>query len=228
MLSAALLLAPAAAAVPADAGCTGGSPWLCTVAVAGHHAPAAAGAAPRAEAEPMCAEGGGADHCAMHFVTPRVATADVVQMARAGFALPAPRPHTSPARRTWVGLPTFLWVDAGAWRERRASVTVDGQTVTMTGRPVRVDWDLGEASLSCDGPGTPYRRGAVPSCAHTFGRAAARPYPVTATVRYAVAWTCTGACDAPGGTVGMLPARAGLRVAVGEIQTAAVQTGSGR
>ncbi|MBW8481435.1 hypothetical protein [Actinomadura parmotrematis] len=228
-----LLTAAAALAVPVDAGCTRTNGWLCSVGASspGHHQAAApapgsggqarADAVPQIEVVPMCGPTGGADHCITLPEAPRTPTADVVQMARDAFYLPPPRPRTSPARRTFVRLPTYLWIEGAAWGERRASVAVDGQRVTMTGRPQRVQWDLGETTLTCDGPGTPYARGVVSSCAHAYQRASARPYTVTATVYYSVRWTCTGACDSPGGDLGPLGATGRVPLSVAEIQTTA-------
>ncbi|WP_067477193.1 PKD domain-containing protein [Actinomadura hibisca] len=221
--TAAVLLAPA------DVDCTPGNGWLCTI---GASAPA-----PRAPARPggggatppetsirvesMCAPTGGADHCITLPAeqTARTPTAQVAEMARDAIVLPPPRLRTSPARRTWVGLRTYLWIDGTAWRTRTARVGVDGQEVTVTGRPARVVWDTGEGTLTCQGPGTPYRRGMTgSSCAHTYRRAGA--FTVTATLYYEVSWTCTGACDAPGGGFGALPASASVPLRAAEIQTA--------
>ncbi|KAB2341308.1 hypothetical protein [Actinomadura rudentiformis] len=161
----------------------------------------------------MCAPTGGADHCITLPEAPRTSTADVAQMAMDAIVLPAPRPHTSPRGRTWVGLRTFLWIDRNTWRPRQASVAVDGQTVSITGRPTHVDWDMGEASITCQGPGVPHQG----TCSYTYRRAAS--HQVSATVYYAVSWTCVGACDTPGGTFGPLPATTNLRLVIGEIQT---------
>jgi hypothetical protein len=169
----------------------------------------------------MCRVTGGADHCYTPPEPPaKTPTADVVAMAWASFELPAPTPHTSPSGRSWVSLPTYLWVDASAWSPRWAQASVDGQTVTMTGTPRRVEWSLGEGSVNCDGPGTPYRRGGPPSgCAYTYRRPGS--YTVTATAYYSVNWTCAGSCDAGSGTYGTLPTSASVPLTVREIQTRA-------
>ncbi|MGI5167490.1 PKD domain-containing protein [Spirillospora sp. CA-253888] len=220
---------------PADADCAAGNGWLCSI---GASRPAASSPArPRpagggtgggaaspengVQVEPMCAPTGGADHCITLPAeqTARTPTAEVAEMARDAIALPPPRPRTSPSRRTWVGLPTYLWIDGSAWRGRSARVGVDGQTVAITGRPVRVVWDTGEGTLTCRGPGTPYRRGMTgSSCAHVYRRSGA--FTVTATLYYEVTWTCTGACDAPGGGFGPLAASGSVPLRVAEIQTA--------
>ncbi|RFU42234.1 hypothetical protein DZF91_07750 [Actinomadura logoneensis] len=154
------------------------------------------------------------------FVTPppKTPTADVVAMAWASFELPAPSPHTNPSGRSWVALPTYLWVDPSGWRPLRARAAVDGQTVTMTGTPRRVEWSLGDGAVGCDGPGTPYRPGGPPSnCSYAYRRSGS--YTVTATAYYSVSWTCEGACDARGGTYGTFPVSASTSLTVQEIQT---------
>ncbi|WP_051467957.1 hypothetical protein [Actinomadura oligospora] len=217
-------------------GCARSAGWVCTIgastvdgstAHAGSPAHAGGGpghargsaSPPRLEITPMCRVTGGADHCITLPDEPaRTPTADVVAMAWASFSLPRPVPHTSPSGRSWVSLPTYLWVDASGWRPQRAQATVDGQTVTMTGAPQRVEWSLGDATVTCEGPGTPYRRGAPPSsCAHEFRRSGS--HTVTATALYAVNWTCAGSCDSRGGSYGTFPASGSTRLTVREIQT---------
>ncbi|MCP2336580.1 hypothetical protein [Actinomadura rupiterrae] len=145
-------------------------------------------------------------------------TADVVAMAWDSFALPPPKPRTSPSGRSFVSLPTYLWVDSSSWKPRHAQASVDGQTVTMTGVPQRVDWSLGEGGTTCIGPGVPYLSGGPPSgCAYTYRRAGS--YAVTATVYYTVNWLCSGACDAPSGSYGTFPTSGSTRLTVREIQT---------
>ncbi len=226
--------APRAVLAPADASCTPGAGWLCGISASSPGraaAPRAGGARGERPAPggsrgdtitPMCAPTGGADHCITVSVPApaRTPTAAVAEMARDAIALPPPRPRTSPRGRTWVRFPTHLWIDGASWRTRSASVAVDGQTVTITGRPTHVTWDLGETTLTCDGPGVPYtRRATGASCAHAFARATPGPFTVTATVHYAVAWTCRGACDAPGGSFDPLPASGTVALRVSEIQT---------
>ncbi|MFC4905692.1 hypothetical protein [Actinomadura gamaensis] len=207
-------------------GCTRSGGWVCTIGASsaspgGHGRSSAADAAPPEgiDVEPMCRATGGADHCMTLPEKPaKVPTADVAAMAWDSFELPPPRPHTSPSGRSWVSLPTYLWIDASAWKPRLARASVDGQTVTMTGTPLRVDWSTGEAATTCDGPGTPYHRGGPPStCAYTYRRATSAT--VTATVYYTVNWTCSGACDALSGSYGTFPASASTHLTVQEIQT---------
>jgi len=222
-LALALMAIPAPA--KADANCSQHSNgWLCGIGAASHTQGSAHGGGGGAstpdnnlDVKPMCAPTGGADHCITLPETPRASTADVVQMARDAMMLPAPRPHTSPSPKTWVRLRTFLWLDRGTWHPSTAAVSVDGQTVTMTGRPTNVVWNMSEGSVTCQGPGSPHSA----TCSYTYARSATHPYDVSATVYYSVSWTCSGACDTRSGAFGPLPATGHLSLSVGEIQTSA-------
>jgi hypothetical protein len=160
----------------------------------------------------------GAQMCATSLVAvPKVSTKDAVEMALATIEMPFPRPRISPGPRTWVNLETRLWIQHGLWRTYRAEATVTGQTVTLTGRPVRVVWELGDGREIC----------ASTECSHTWRRSSSTPYEVTATVEYLVQWSCTGACDARSGTVGPLAATGRTREQVREIQTVSLPAAAG-
>jgi hypothetical protein len=226
--------------------CPNGDSLLCHVSAdtggshprgpSGDHSTGPGAAAPDLDL-PDCAVLAGAQECmnlqGLPEVAPHVGTADLAAMAMDQVALPAPRAHTNPARRSWVGLRTYLWIDGRLWHPYRASAAVPGQTVTLTARPTHVVWELGEASIQCAGPGTPYRPGrTTPStdpCGYEYRRSSARTpdgsYDVIATVFYTAEWTCTGSCDTASGTEGPLPATGRTRLRVGEIQTATTTGG---
>lgn len=170
-----------------------------------HHRPPQ----PRAD---LAACPGGAQLCATSLVAvPEVSTKDVVEMALASIEMPFPAPHAEPGPRTWVNLETRLWIQHSLWRSYHAEATVSGQTVRLTGRPVRVVWDLGDGQEICEST----------ECSHTWHRSSPTPYEITATVEYFVEWSCTGACDARSGTLGPLPSTGRTHEQVREIQTAA-------
>lgn len=233
-----MLTAPLLAWTLVTGGCPSSGAWNCALGTSSVHqgtglvggASFGSGGAPGGglDVKPMCQVTGGADHC---WTPPdastmpdepgkpaKTPTADVVAMAWASFGLPSPVPHTNPAVRSWVSLPTYLWIDASGWKPRTARASVDGQTVTVTGTPQRVEWSLGEAMIVCRGPGTPYRRGDPPSdCSYTYRRPGR--YAVTATAYYSVNWTCTGSCDSRSGSYGTFPASGSTHLNVQEIQT---------
>lgn len=230
MLTVLAALSVSTAALPvAGTSCGGRSDggWLCTIAGKASSPGSKGGATSpgphTASAGPLC-QPGGAESCVGWEPGPsRLSTAEALELAKDAIMLPPPRPHTNPARRTWVGLRTFLWIDRAQWHTQRARVTVTGQTITIMGRPTDVTWDLTETTLTCHGPGVPYRAGRTTYCGHSYSRSSAQmpgeSYDISATVHYAVTWTCSGTCDSPGGTFGPLPATTHTRLAVGEIQT---------
>jgi hypothetical protein len=157
----------------------------------------------------------------------QVSTADWAAQARNRMPLPTPRLSTSPATRTFVGVPTFLWIDRAQWRPQTTSAGVATQTVTATATPSETVWNLGETTITCAGPGTPYDPDGSPdqtsACSHSYQRSSAgqpdRKYQITATIRWHVTWTCTGDCDAPAGDLGFMTSSTNALLPVGEIQT---------
>lgn len=137
--------------------------------------------------------------------------------------LPDPVIAASPAPglEQLVSVPTWLWLQRGAWRDRSATATVPGVSVTATATPTKVTWSMGDGTrVVCRGPGTPYRGSAnatagSPDCGHTYRRSSAgQPggiFQVTAVISWSISWT-------GGGESGTLPAlettsTAGFRVA---------------
>lgn len=151
------------------------------------------------------------------------APAVLAQRAVRRLALAGPEIQTSPPaeREQVVGLPTWLWtrVTSVTWGSRAATAAVRGESVTATATAQSIVWDLGDGTtVTCDGPGTPYRQGmdphASPTCGHTYTASSAdqpgQAYPVTATTTWSVRWSGAG-------TQGQLTvrrtSRASLRVA---------------
>jgi hypothetical protein len=99
-------------------------------------------------------------------------------------------------------MPEYLAVDPSTWRPWSASASVPGLSVTLTATPLETRWDLGNGdTLTCEGPGTPWRAGLDPSraCTYTYqwSSTATQPggvYQVTATTIWQRDWTCTPAC----------------------------------
>lgn len=133
---------------------------------------------------------------------------------------PAIRVHTAPAARTYVRVRTGLWVE-GFETVQTEPITLDGQTIQATATPTSVTWNLGETTITCNGPGRPNDT----SCSHTYKRSSTRQpggaYRISAAITWTVTWTCTGApCDAPSGTLDptTLPSEP-VSLVVDEIQT---------
>jgi hypothetical protein len=147
-------------------------------------------------------EGGAVVHSAFMIYDPADVLGDLaaepraIDAALASLDLPTPTIATSPATDLLVGLDTWLWVDT-AWAGTGATAQVGATAATVTATPVRVHWDLGDGTtLTCDGPGTPYRAGTTPTCAHTYRYRSTvddphGTYTVTATVDWQAAYSTT-------------------------------------
>jgi hypothetical protein len=144
-------------------------------------------------------------------------------------ALPSLSISFSPTGRQLVRLPMWLWIDPVQWTARSASAAVPGVVVTATATPTRVVWSTGDGtSVSCAGPGTPWRAGTDPSagsptCGHVYALGSAGApggrFTVSATVWWSIAWTSGGQGD---GTLPDLSTTATTTVRVDEVQAIVV------
>jgi hypothetical protein len=122
-----------------------------------------------------------------------------------------------PSHTTYVGLPTWLWLDGAQWRALTSPpATVAGESVTATATPTSVSWSMGDGhSTTCNGPGAPYSTAdpTHPPCGYTYRvdslrqpqtgpSANDRYFTVQATVTWAITWQCVGAaCDQNNGAL---------------------------
>ena len=135
---------------------------------------------------------------------------------------------------TFVNFPTFFWLDNAQWRPLSATANDGFKSVTATATPESATFGMGDGhQLVCNGPGVPWHAGVESSyCSYTYAASSVhrpqvgsdvndRPYIVTATVTYQVAWTCSGACGGQNtGTVGAVNGPTSRSpLVVGEIQT---------
>lgn len=140
---------------------------------------------------------------------PSVSPAALAEQARSHLRLPSPKIRASPADEQLVTVPTWLWLERGAWRKVSATASVPGVSVTAVARPVSVDWSMGDGgSRVCHGPGTPYRPGKAasrrssdpkrssPDCGYTYRSSSlgrrGDAYPVSVTVTWSVTWSGAG------------------------------------
>jgi hypothetical protein len=132
---------------------------------------------------------------------PALAPGEVAVVARARLRLPVPLIAANPVGQQLVNLPTWLWLSSG-WTPVAATVTVPGVSVTATALPTTVVWSMGDdATVTCAGPGTPFRPGSDPAavspdCGHTYRRSSAGQthgaFAVSATVHWRVTWSGAG------------------------------------
>lgn len=118
-----------------------------------------------------------------------------------------------PPLMTYVGLETWLWMGESQWRNVTGSASIGDTTVSVVAEPIRVTWDLGDGIETCTSAGRKWEKGMSSDeqtdCSYAFQHVSDfEPndvFPVTATISYAVNWTCSGTCIAAAGTLGEIP-----------------------
>lgn len=123
-----------------------------------------------------------------------------------------------------VGVPMWMWVNQSAttFGPNTASASAGGITVTATAQVSKIVWSMGDgASVTCNGPGTPYTSSEgmaqSPTCGHVYSKTSAgaqgAKFPVTATSTWTINWQ-------GGGQAGQLTEvrQTNVQVAVGEVQ----------
>jgi hypothetical protein len=127
--------------------------------------------------------------------------------------------HTAPhpPDPTYIGVENWLWVPGEQWQTLRKTVSAGGISVTVAAVPEQVVWDLGPRSETCYAAGAVWRDGmtdaANTSCSYAYDVTseahADDVFPIRATIRYRVSWTCSGACSSVSGSLGLVDAPAG-------------------
>ena len=144
-------------------------------------------------------------------------------LASVGIAGPAIATSPSAADRLYVQVPTWLWVDDTWWRPYEATARAGRVSSTVTARPVRTSWSLGDGkTVTCAGPGRAWQPGLLESssdCVHTYTVSSAeRPegvFDLRATVAFVVSWSSN---TGQGGTLPAVTRSSSVAVRVGEIQ----------
>ncbi|MEU8951610.1 ATP/GTP-binding protein [Streptomyces sp. NPDC048489] len=128
------------------------------------------------------------------------------------------------AGRYTVGVPVWMWVNRSAttYGPNTASATAGGVSVTATAKVSKIVWQMGDGtSVTCHGPGTPYRASVgmaqSPTCGHLYSTTSAGAvhgrFRVRATSTWTIGWQ-------GGGAAGQLTEvrQTNVQVAVGEVQ----------
>ncbi|SHH34576.1 ATP/GTP-binding protein [Streptomyces sp. 3214.6] len=123
-----------------------------------------------------------------------------------------------------VGVPVWMWVNQSAttYGPNIASASAGGITVTATAKVSKIVWQMGDgASVTCNGPGTPYQASEgmaqSPTCGHLYSKTSAGSangkFQVTATSTWTIGWQ-------GGGATGQLTEvrQSNVQVAIGEVQ----------
>lgn len=134
---------------------------------------------------------------------------------------------TAPYRRTWVGIPVWLWVDQpneSTWGPISRTATYGGVTVTGTASVQSLTWSSGDGQAIGCGAGTPFDAASMadvaavdsPDCGfryqHTSGSGS---FTLSATTNWAVEWTGGG----QSGRIQLPTTTSSTTVTVGELQS---------
>lgn len=158
---------------------------------------------------------------------------ELLQIARAALTVPEPRIRLNPDAKSYVNLPTWVWLDGAAPTTRSVTASIPGvmsATVTATLGKLEIDPgttpDRAEVKEDCGARGTPYAKGAAFTCGVRYLRASVdQPrgvYQLTVTTE----WPITGDADQSVVPFVYEPVQASATrdVPVGEVQTV-VRTG---
>lgn len=134
---------------------------------------------------------------------------------------------TAPYRRTWVGIPVWLWVDNPQpldYGPYSKTATLGGVTVTATASVNSITWTSGDGQTVNCGAGTAFNLAAMqnqaaqdsPTCGFRFQKTSnAGDFTVTATSHWTVQWTGGGT----NGTIAVRDTSSSAPVHVGELQS---------
>ncbi|WP_225638387.1 ATP/GTP-binding protein [Streptomyces solaniscabiei] len=147
----------------------------------------------------------------------------VDSMKLTGPDIASPRPDG----RYTVGVPMWLWVRQGGttYGPATATASAGAVTVTATAKVTSIRWTMGDgATVTCAGPGTPYRGSEgmadSPDCGHRYTRTSSgqpgERFPLTATSTWTVDWEVAGGGADSGQFTEIRTSTAGVRV--GELQ----------
>jgi hypothetical protein len=101
---------------------------------------------------------------------------------------------------TWVNLWTYYWTDPTTWKSYSATATDGTQSATVTATPSELMFDPGDgsATVSCGGPGRPWRAsdgsGAPSSgaCGYQYRVVTSSPITSTQTLVWKLTWQLSG------------------------------------
>lgn len=134
---------------------------------------------------------------------------------------------TAAYRRTWVGIPVWLWVENPqplTFGPYSKSATLGGVTVTATAQVQSVTWSSGDGQSVTCGVGTRFNETAMqdelatdsPTCGFRYQKTSGTGrFTVTATSNWVVRWT-GGGTD---GTIAVPTVRSATQIRVGQLES---------
>jgi hypothetical protein len=156
---------------------------------------------------------------------PQVSPAQLARQAVAELGLEAPDiqlapPAGSPHGAT-VGFPVWMWTRRSPATSGPVSRTATAGAISVTATAIlaSITWSMGDgATVTCDGPGTPFtddRAGQPsPTCGHVYSRTFTTGFLITATSRWQIRWS--GGGQGAGQTLALTSI---IRLAVREVRT---------
>ncbi|WP_433252079.1 hypothetical protein ACQPYK_07140 [Streptosporangium sp. CA-135522] len=109
-----------------------------------------------------------------------ITIAELVEIARAALTVPEPKIQLNPDAKSYVNLPTWVWLDGIGAPTRSVTATIPGfmsATVIATLRDVKIDAgttaDRAEVKEECGPGGRPYVKGGAFTCGVRYLRASA-------------------------------------------------------
>lgn len=147
--------------------------------------------------------------------------------------------HTAPSSDipSVIYVPNWMWVPASQWRDIEAQASVGSTTVTVTGKLVRSEWDMGDGNThTCSDSGRKWVRGMTAqertTCSYAYEKTSAYDdgpdspdgyFTIRGRLVYDVSWTCAGVCTSNGGELGEYSGPSTTRcLTVDQIQTIVV------
>ncbi|MFB7032100.1 MULTISPECIES: ATP/GTP-binding protein [unclassified Streptomyces] len=139
---------------------------------------------------------------------PRIDPEVVARRAVASMRLDGPAVASPRSAGTYlVGMPMWMWATPSprTFGPQAATATAGGVTVTATAKVSSVRWDMGDGTtVTCAGPGTPYRasygKSPSPTCGHMYERASyGKPgerHAGRATATWTIEWSAPALGDA--------------------------------
>jgi len=135
---------------------------------------------------------------------------------------------TAAYRRTWVGIPVWLWVNPGSdFGDLNFGGTFGGITVTATASADSVQWSSGDGQTVVCGKGTVFDEAAManqpaqdsPTCGFRYEHTSADQPDGTYTVTATTVWTITWTAGDQTGTVDKGSVSSHTQVRVGQLES---------
>jgi hypothetical protein len=153
---------------------------------------------------------------------------DLADQAYRQLSPPALTIGTAPiGREGLVGLPEWFWIDAGGYETLSKTVSLGGLSATVTAKPgpLVINPGDGQASFTCQGPGTPYdpsepASSQQSSCTFLYTQPSAgqpgNEFTVSISVTWTASWTGTGGV---GGTLAPITRTATIELPIAQAET---------